>query len=389
MPGTQRVVVRGAATVVRRHRDDEAAARPRRARRRGRAAGRARAARCRWSTSIGGRRADEAGEVLGPTPARARRAAPRTGGADGGARTFQTRRRYGPAEVAKRNVGRPVREPEPRVPPVQRLVTPVEVAEVRAAGRAHDEVGVRVRRREARGVGVERPARRATAHAAPASVRTTAPSDPAPARHGREELGVGRGGEAGPRPCHLGDDREPAGAEPRPQTVSIASIAASSPRLSPCWFTTSTWVTPARVTPAARPARASATNPTPVSVRRNGRCTTRNGAASPARDRRARTAEPGCRYRPLAGVPTTAAARRRSASPAGVGGPAVAAAPGRDRVLDAVERMAGAGAVRLDRTTTAYPAVVSRVVEVGPRVAAVVADELVGGAVAIAGGPER
>ena len=130
--------------------------RPRRARRRGRAAARAPSSALSVVTSIGGRRADQAGEVLGrhllAHAERRREAAEQLA-----ARDVPDPTPVRPGRGREEERGRAVHDAEPRVPPVQRLVVPVEVAEVRAAGCAHDEIGVRVRGREARGVGVERP----------------------------------------------------------------------------------------------------------------------------------------------------------------------------------------------------------------------------------------
>ena len=160
---------------------------------------------------------------------------------------------------------------------------------------------------------------------------------------------------------------------------SIASIAASSPRLSPCWFTTRTWVTPARVIP--RPDRRGRARRT----RRPCRCpgTDAGPAGTVRRPRRARDG-PGRRARlqvPPARRRADHAARpmrrrRRRARCAG------AAVPGRDRVLDAVERMAGTGAVRLD-DDDGVPGGREPRLEVGPCVAPMVADQLVGGPVAM------
>ena len=124
---------------------------------------------------------------------------------------------------------------------------------------------------------------------------------------------------------------------------------------------------------------ASATNPTPVSVSRNGRWTSRNGAATAARATAPDT-EPGCRYRPLADVPTTRAPDA-SASPAGAVRPVRryrAATPSWTRS----KRMAGTGAVRLD-DDDGVPGGREPRLEVGPCVAPMVADQLVGGPVAM------
>ena len=171
---------------------------------------------------------------------------------------------------------------------------------------------------------------------------------PPPARHGRQELGVGRDREPGPRLLHLRDDREPARAEPRPQAREhrehrglVAAVVAV--------LVHDEHVRDAGAAHAGgRSARASATNPTPASVRRNGRCTTRNGAASAGAHRRARG-------RP--GLPVPAARRRADhvRRVRRVGARRRRArwvprqAPRRECVLEPVEHVTGAGAVRLDR----------------------------------------
>ena len=248
---------------------------------------------------------------------------------------------------------------------VQRLVVPVEVAEVRAAGHAHHEIRVGVGRREARRVGVERPPGGATAQERREREDECGEHPPTRGTAGRNSVS---GGTVNPVPgcCTSATTVNRRGRASRARRpVSMASIAALIATVVAVLVHDEHVRDAGAAHAGGRSAQGERDEPD-----------ARVGVPERTLHDPERCREPGAHRRAhdRPGLPVPAAprgangirrVRRFGCAGGGLGG-CHGQAPRCECVLEAVEHMTGAGAVRLDRRDV-VPGLPEPVREVGPR----------------------